>query len=512
MDNMGHKYKEKEVGMEKKKRMLAADFGASGGRVMAGSYDGEKIELCQIHRFSNDPVWLFNTMYWDFLRLLFELKTGIRKACQNDMADSIGVDTWGVDFGILDRKGCLMENPVHYRDTRTAGILDEVCRKISREELYQITGNQIMEINTAFQLYALVKERPDFFQGGEKLLLMPDLFNYYLSGTACSEYTIASTTQLLDVSMRQWSAEIMEKLELPGGIFQPVVMPGTKLGSLCDPVCRELALPPVQVIAVAGHDTQCALAAVPAAQEDFIFVSCGTWSLFGTELRKPAMGEMAAACNLTNEGAFGGKISFLKNITGLWLIQESRRWWAKEGKEYDFATLEEMAKKEEGKKSFIDPDDPLFMAAGDIPVRIQDYCKRTGQRIPCTIAEIVRCINESLALKYRKTLEEIRQCTGKEYTVIYMVGGGTQSALLCQLVADVCARPVFAGPVEATVYGNVLIQLAAMGEVEGLTQMRQLVEASEQIKVYEPGKSEEWEGLYRYYRTEILQQLTINIC
>ena len=491
--------------MDKKRRMLAADFGASGGRVMAGSYDGEKIELCQIHRFSNDPVWLFDTMHWDFLRLLFELKTGIRKACQNDMADSIGVDTWGVDFGILDGKGRLVENPVHYRDTRTVGILDEVYQKISREKLYQITGNQIMEINTAFQLYALVKERPDFLKGGEKFLLMPDLFNYYLSGTACSEYTIASTTQLMDAVRKEWSADILDKLELPGRIFQPVVMPGTRLGGLCAPVCRELDLQPVQVIAVAGHDTQCALAAVPARQEDFIFVSCGTWSLFGTELKEPAMGEMAAACNLTNEGAFGGKVSFLKNITGLWLIQESRRWWAKEGKEYDFAALEEMAKKEEGKKSYIDPDDPVFLPAGDIPGRIQDYCKRTGQRIPCTIAEIVRCINESLALKYKKTLEEIRQCTGKEYMAIHMVGGGTQSGLLCQLVADVSGLPVFAGPVEATVYGNVLIQLAAMGEVEGLSQMRQLAAASEEIKVYEPEDSAGWEDIYRYYRTEILQ-------
>lgn len=491
--------------METGKRMLAADFGASGGRVMAGSYDGDKIELSQIHRFDNDPVWLFDTMHWDFLRLLRELKAGIKKADQYGRADSIGVDTWGVDFGIIGRNGRLMENPVHYRDKRTQGILDEVYKRISRRELYQITGNQIMEINTAFQLYALVRECPDFFKGGEKLLLMPDLFNYYLSGTACSEYTIASTTQLLDAGRRAWSAEILDRLELPGGIFQPVVMPGTVLGGLCEPVCRELELAPAQVIAVAGHDTQCALAAVPAGQEDFIFVSCGTWSLFGTELAEPDMGERAAAYNLTNEGAFGGKISFLKNITGLWLLQESRRWWAKEGKEYDFATLEDMAKKEEGKGSYIDPDDPLFMPAGDIPGRIQDYCKKTGQKIPGTIAEIVRCIHESLALKYRGTLEEIRQCTGKEYAAIYMVGGGTQSSLLCQLVADVCALPVCAGPVEATVYGNLLIQLSAMGEVKGLTQMRQLVAASEKITVYEPGKREHWDEIYQYYRTEIIK-------
>ncbi len=492
--------------MGKEKRMLAADFGASGGRVMAGSYDGGKITLSQIHRFSNDPVWLFDTMHWDFLRLLFELKSGIKKADQSGKVDSIGVDTWGVDFGIVDKNGRLMENPVHYRDGRTLGMAGQVEKRIPQSELYRITGNQIMEINTVFQLYALLQSRPDFFRGGEKLLLMPDLFNYYLSGAACSEYTIASTTQMLDACRKEWSAEILDKLGLPGGILQPVVAPGTKLGPLDGRLCRELDISPAQVIAVAGHDTQCALAAVPARQEDFIFVSCGTWSLFGTELGEPDMGGQAAVFNLTNEGAFGGKISFLKNITGLWVLQESRRWWIKEGKEYGFGALEEMAAGEGGKKSFIDLDDPVFTPAGDIPGRIRDYCQKTGQRVPGTIAETVRCIDESLALKYRKTLEEIRQCTGKEYAAIYMVGGGTQSGLLCQLVADVCGLPVYAGPVEATVYGNLLIQLSAMGEVDGLGQMRQLVAASEEITAYEPLDRCGWDEIYQYYKKEILKQ------
>lgn len=491
--------------MKNKKRMLAADFGASSGRVMAGSFDGERLALKEVHRFSNDPVWLFDTMHWDFLRLLFELKTGIKKACQSGPADSIGVDTWGVDFGILDRNGRLVENPVHYRDERTCGMIGEVEKRIPANELYRITGNQIMEINTVFQLYALLRRRPDYFKGGEKLLLMPDLFNYYLSESACSEYTIASTTQLLEAGQCKWSSEILSKLEIPEQILLPVVMPGTKLGNLCSAVCRELDLPAAQVIAVAGHDTQCALAAVPAKQKDFIFVSCGTWSLFGTEIDEPDTGEWAAGYNLTNEGAFGGKISFLKNITGLWLLQESRRWWSKEGKEYDFSALEKMAESAAGKKSFIDPDDPVFTPAGDIPGRIRDYCQKTGQEIPETIAEIVRCIDESLALKYRKTLEEIERCTGKKYGIIYMVGGGTQSRLLCQLVADVCDVPVCAGPVEATVYGNLLIQLSAMGEVDGLSQMRSLVAASESLTVYEPGRREDWDEIYRSYEEKVLK-------
>lgn len=490
--------------MEKEKRMLAADFGASGGRVMAGCYDGKQIKISQIHRFSNDPVWLFGTMHWDFLRLLFELKSGIKKACLSEKADSIGVDTWGVDFGLLDGDGSLMENPVHYRDERTAGIVEKALEKITARELYDITGNQIMEINTAFQLMALKEKRPELLGRADKLLLMPDLFNYYLSGAACSEYTMASTTQLLNAKKREWSAEVIEKLELPGGIFQPIVMPGTKLGNLCSHVCRELSVPAFEVVAVAGHDTQCALAAIPARQEDFIFVSCGTWSLFGTELDGPNMGEMSAKYNLTNEGGFGGKISFLKNIVGLWLLQESRRQWIREGMEYDFGQLEEMAWKEEGKRSFVDPDDALFMPAGDIPGRIREYCEKSGQPVPRTIAQTVRCINESLALKYRKTLEEIKACTGKEYGMIYMAGGGTQSRLLCQLVANVCGLPVYAGPVEATVYGNLLIQLSAAGEVNGLSQMRDLVAASEKIILYEPEEADVWNEIYGRYQTEIL--------
>lgn len=486
------------------KKMLAADFGASGGRVMAGSYDGSRIQISQLHRFSNDPVLLGGTMYWDFLRLFHELKNGIRRSRALENVESIGVDTWGVDFGLIGADGHLLENPVHYRDARTAGMVEEGLGLLDRKRFYEITGNQFMELNTAFQLLSLVKGRPDFLRKADRLLMMADLFNYYLSGTACSEYTMASTTQLMDAGSRQWSKEVMERLGIPENIFLPIVMPGTKIGGLSEGLCRELDIAPLSVIAVAGHDTQCAMAAVPAEQEDFIFVSCGTWSLFGTELNRPIVDENSIRYNVANEGGFGGKISFLKNIIGLWLIQESRRQWSREGQDYDFSQLEEMAAKESGGECFIDPDDPVFVPAGDIPGRIRQYCRKTGQRMPESIAQVVRCIDESLALKYHAALDEISACTGKRYSAIHMVGGGTQSRLLCQLVADVCGIPVYAGPVEATVYGNLGIQLAAAGEVNGLSQIRQLIRKSEQICVYEPKNTGRWEEIYQRFRAKLL--------
>lgn len=484
--------------------MLAADFGASGGRVMAGDYDGKRLVLSCLHRFANDPVWLFDTMHWDFLRLLHELKAGISKAWP-DGADSIGVDTWGVDFGLLDGEGRLLENPVHYRDGRTAGMLECAFRRIPRERFYEITGSQFMEINTAFQLLALREKRPALLERAQKLLLMPDLFNYYLSGTAGSEYTAASTTQLLDARRRGWSAPVIDALGLPERIFLPVMEPGTVLGPMCGSVCRELGRPSLNVVAVAGHDTQCALAAVPSGQEDFIFVSCGTWSLFGTELAEPVIDGNSLRCNLTNEGAYGGRISFLKNTIGLWLVQESRRQWLREGREYSFSELEAMAAAVEDNTSYVDPDDPEFVAAGDIPSKIRAYCGRGGQAVPGTPAQIVRCVYESLALKYRVALEEIRACTHKDYPCIHLMGGGTNSGLLCRLVADVCGLPVHAGPVEATAYGNLAIQLAAAGEVRGPGEMRELIRNSEEIRIYEPKEHGRWEETYQRFKERITE-------
>lgn len=493
------------ISMEETK-VLAIDFGASGGRVMLGTYDGSRISAEEIHRFSNDPVIVNGTMYWDVLRLFFEIKQGLIKAKKYGKIDSLGVDTWGVDFGLLDESGYLLENPVHYRDSRTEGMLEKSFRLIPRETFYQLTGNQFMEINTAFQLLSLKEQRPDLLSRTDCLLLMPDLFNYFLSGVKKSERSIVSTTQMSNPCEAGWSMEVAEKLGLPKDILTEVVPTGTVLGPILPEIREELGIEPMDVIAIAGHDTQSALTAVPAKEEDFIFVSCGTWSLFGTELEEPIVTSQSEKLNITNETGTEGKTSFLKNIIGLWLIQESRRQWRREGKEYSFSQLEEMAKQAEPFQCFIDPDAPEFVPAGNIPKRIREYCQRTGQKLPETEGEIVRCINESLALKYRYALEEIKTCTGKDYHAIHMVGGGTQSKLLCSFTACANGIPVIAGPIEATVYGNIAIQLMAKGKIADLKEARKVIADSEEPKTYQPEKTEEWNQAYKQYKKKILNK------
>ena len=486
------------------KKVLAFDFGASGGRAMLGIYDGNSIQLKEIHRFSNDPVIVNGTMYWDILRLFHEIKQGLIKAKHESEFDSIGIDTWGVDFGLLDKKGYLLENPVHYRDNRTQGMLKKSFEKLPKQEFYSITGNQFMEINTAFQLLSLKRNRPELLERTDKLLLTPDLLNYMLTGEKAAEYSIASTTQLMDAKKGIWSEKVINALGLPERIFAPIVASGTKIGVLSDEICEELGIKKCDVIAVAGHDTQSALAAVPAEEEKFIFISCGTWSLIGTELDTPLINEKSDFYNITNEGGYGGKASFLKNITGLWLIQESRRQWIREGREYGFGQLEDLAGEAKAFASFIDPDAPEFSPAGDMPSRIQDYCRRTGQKIPETAGEIVRCINESLALKYRYALEQISECTGLKYHKIHMVGGGIQSKLLCRFTADASGCTVVAGPVEATVLGNVALQLMASGQIKDLQEARKIIGQSPDITRYEPGDTKAWEEAFIRYK-EIIQ-------
>lgn len=485
--------------MEREKKVLAFDFGASSGRAMLGSFDGEKIVLEEIHRFSNDPVIISKTMYWDVLRLMHEIKQGLIKAKSHNF-ESIGIDTWGVDFGLLDKKGYLLENPVHYRDARTQGMLETSFEKLSKERFYEITGNQFMELNTVFQLLSLVKDRPELLERVDKILLMPDLFNYLLTGNRMTEYSIASTTQLMDAENREWSDEVLEQLEIPKHILTDIVQTGTRVGILSEEIRNELGINNVEVIAVAGHDTQSAMVAVPAQETDFIFLSCGTWSLLGTELSEPIINEKSKAYNITNEGGYGGKASFLKNIIGLWLIQESRRQWIREGKEYSFAELEKEAENAKPLKCFIDPDAPDFVAPGNIPERIQAFCRRTGQEVPETIGEIVRCIDESLALKYRVVLEEIKDCTSKTYENIYIVGGGNQSKLLCQMTANACKCRVVAGSSEATVLGNVIVQFISRGIIKDIETARKIISKSDEIKSYKNEDEKAWDAAYERFK------------
>lgn len=478
------------------KRVLAFDFGASSGRAIIGCFDGDKITLEEVHRFSNDPVSVGGTVYWDVLRLFYEIKQGIIKAKIAGGFDSIGIDTWGVDFGLIDSEGKLMENPVHYRDARTVGLVDEAFKTMPKEKLYGITGIQFMELNTLFQLISLKKYRPWMLERADKMLFMPDLFGYMLTGKMCAEYSIASTSQLIDLDKRTWSKEILDAFGIKESVFAPLVQPGTVLGELSKEVCEECGVDPVPVISVCGHDTQSAITSVPCEDGDFAFLSSGTWSLFGTELDKPIVNETSMNINITNEGGFDGSTGFLKNIIGLWLIQESRRQWKREGKEYSYADLEKLALAAEPFKCFIDPDAPEFVPHGNIPERVREFCRKTGQYVPETVGEIMRCIYESLAMKYRLTFEKLRECTERDYPVIHVIGGGTKDGLLCQMTANSCDRTVKAGPIEATVMGNVAVQLMSDGSVKNIGQARKIVAESSELKTFEPKDTDKWAGAY----------------
>lgn len=478
------------------KRVLAFDFGASSGRAIIGCFDGDKITLEEVHRFSNDPVSVGGTVYWDVLRLFYEIKQGIIKAKIAGGFDSIGIDTWGVDFGLIDSEGKLMENPVHYRDARTVGLVDEAFKTMPKEKLYGITGIQFMELNTLFQLISLKKYRPWMLERADKMLFMPDLFGYMLTGKMCAEYSIASTSQLIDLDKRTWSKEILDAFGIKESVFAPLVQPGTVLGELSKEVCEECGVDPVPVISVCGHDTQSAITSVPCEDGDFAFLSSGTWSLFGTELDKPIVNETSMNINITNEGGFDGSTGFLKNIIGLWLIQESRRQWKREGKEYSYADLEKLALAAEPFKCFIDPDAPEFVPHGNIPERVREFCRKTGQYVPETVGEIMRCIYESLAMKYRLTFEKLRECTERDYPVIHVIGGGTKDGLLCQMTANSCDRTVKAGPIEATVMGNVAVQLMSDGSVKNIGQARKIVADSSELKTFEPKDMDKWAGAY----------------
>lgn len=479
------------------KRVLAFDFGASSGRAIIGCFDGDKITLEEVHRFSNDPVSVGGTVYWDVLRLFYEIKQGIIKAKIAGGFDSIGIDTWGVDFGLIDSEGKLMENPVHYRDARTVGLVDEAFKTMSKEKLYGITGIQFMELNTLFQLISLKKYRPWMLERADKMLFMPDLFGYMLTGKMCAEYSIASTSQLIDLDKKTWSKEILDAFGIKESVFAPLVQPGTVLGELSKEVCEECGVDPVPVISVCGHDTQSAITSVPCEDGDFAFLSSGTWSLFGTELDKPIVNETSMNINITNEGGFDGSTGFLKNIIGLWLIQESRRQWKREGKEYSYADLEKLALAAEPFKCFIDPDAPEFVPHGNIPERVREFCRKTGQYVPETVGEIMRCIYESLAMKYRLTFEKLRECTERDYPVIHVIGGGTKDGLLCQMTANSCDRTVKAGPIEATVMGNVAVQLMSDGSVKNIGQARKIVADSSELKTFEPKDTDKWAEAYK---------------
>ena len=485
------------------KRVLAFDFGASSGRAILGIFDGEKIELQEVHRFSNDPVEINGTVYWDVQRLFFEIKQGILKAKEAGGFDSIGIDTWGVDFGLLRKDGTLVENPVHYRDARNDGMVEKATEYMSKERMYDITGIQFMDFNTIFQLLSLKENRPYILEEADKLLFMPDLLNYMLSGVKSTEFSIATTSQMVDLKTNNWSEEILDTFGINKNLLTDIAPTGAVIGQLSDEICEELGVPKADIVSVAAHDTQSAITATPCEFDDFAFISCGTWSLFGTEVKEPIINEASKKLNVTNEGGYNYTTAFLKNICGLWLIQESRRQWIREGKEYSYAELEKLALECEPFKCFIDPDAPEFAPMGNLPRRVKEYCEKTGQYVPQTVGEIIRCIYESLALKYRYTFDGIKECTGKDYDRIHVMGGGTKDKLLLQMTAQSCNVNVYGGPIEATALGNVAIQLMSTGAIKDIKEARKIIAKGENLKLYEPKDNADWEKAYEDFKNII---------
>ena len=469
------------------KRVLAVDLGAESGRTVLGTLDGERLGIEEIRRFPNKPVDVAGTLYWDLPRLQADVLDGVRAA---GPVDSIGVDTWGVDFGLLDRAGRLIGNPVHYRDRRTEGMVDEVFRRVRREEIYERTGIQFIPINTLYQLMALVTSHDPQLEAADRLLTMPALMGYWLTGRQTDEFTDATTTQCYDPRARAWATGMMEELGIPAQIFGEVVEPGTVLGK----PRAELGLSAAVVIAPATHDTASAVAAVPfESNEHAAYISSGTWSLVGVEVREPLINGEALEANLTNEGGVGGTFRLLKNVMGLWLLQESRRAWAVQGAGMPYDVLLRLAEAAPPFRALIDPDDERLLRPGDMPARIIELAVQSGQQLRPEPGEIARCILESLALKYRRTVEQIERVSGVQIRTVHVVGGGSSNRLLCQLTADASGRPVVAGPVEATAIGNILVQAIALGLVSTLEQARELVRRSVALETYEPKSTHEWD-------------------
>ena len=481
-------------------KMLAIDLGASSGRGIVGSFNGQKLSLKENHRFSNDPVILGGRMYWDILRIFHEIKQSIAKTVlDGDAIRSIGIDTWGVDYALLDESGKMLSNPYHYRDARTEGIVSYVGRFFAPSELYATTGIQTMNFNTVFQLAADLRDDPKMVEHAQRMLNIPDLLNYFLTGNMANEYTILSTGALLDAEKRDYAKDIIAKAGIPQRLFGDIVAPGTSMGKLLAQVQSEVGKTDAEVLTVASHDTASAVIAVPTQEKEFLFISSGTWSLMGTELDAPKINAETEKYNFTNEGGVNNTIRFLKNIMGLWLIQESRRQWKREGKEYSFAELESLAKAAKPFRCFIDPDHPSFVSPGDLPARVREFCQKTGQYVPETVGEIARCIYESLAMKYRYTAENISKLTGISPRVIHGVGGGTKDGFLSQMTADACGIPVCAGPEEATAIGNLLVQLMAAGEAKNLSDARAIVAASFACKHYMPQNTAAWDAAYETF-------------
>lgn len=478
-------------------QFLAFDLGAESGRGVLGQFDGEHLNLEELHRFPNGGVRILDSLHWDVLQLWTEMKVALSICAEkNSDLSGIGIDTWGVDFGLLGKGDVLLGFPYHYRDSRTNGMLEEAFHRLSQSTLFERSGCQFLQINTLYQLLSMVVHKSPLLEVAETFLMMPDLFNFWLTGQKVCEFTDATTTQFYDPRRNSWSEEICTALGVPTEILPEVVQPGTQLGTLLPSVATETGLAVVPVIAPACHDTGSAVAAVPAQGDDWAYISSGTWSLMGIEVPAPIITDQALDLNFTNEGGVENTFRFLKNIMGLWLVQECRRTWAQAGEEMSYAQITQLAEKAKPFTALIDPDDDAFLPPGDMPARIIDYCKRTGQTPPSDAGEILRCALESLALKYRWVLEKLEIVRDKTIGVIHIVGGGAQNQTLCQFTADASGTLVIAGPIEATAIGNIAVQAIAYGSIGSISEAREVVRQSFNVIFYEPQNSPGWDEAY----------------
>lgn len=487
------------------KTYLAVDLGAESGRVMAGHFDGKKIRLEQQHRFSNGPVNLGDTLRWNLVGLWSEIRNGLREAASNfgGSVVSVGVDTWGVDFVLMNQNDELLGQPWNYRDSRTEGMLQKAFSRVPKPEIFAETGLQFMQLNSLYQLLAMCERDPQLVDQAARFLMIPDFFHWCLCGSRVVEFTNATTTQMLNAKSRDWAFEMLRQFEIPTEMFPDIVSPGTALGTLRNEVAEFTGLGKLNVVTPATHDTGSAVAAVPTSRTgaaDWAYISSGTWSLMGVEVQDAILTPQALARNVTNEGGVDGTYRLLKNIMGLWLVQRCKVAFAARGKDIDYAELTRLATEASAFRSLVDPDRSEFLGPPDMTEAIAGECRRTGQPAPETEGQFVRCALESLALKYRMTLAQMEELTGTRVEVIHIVGGGTQNQLLNQFTADACGRPVVAGPIEATALGNVLLQARAAGDIASLSEIREVVRNSETIGEYLPTETNEWDDAWTRFQ------------
>lgn len=473
--------------------MAAVDLGAQSGRVALGRFDGATLELTEVHRFPNRPVRAGGVLQWDILRLYQDVLDGLGLATREASLDSIAVDSWAVDFGLLDRSGRLIRNPVHYRDARRAGAVERVLSRVPPRELHERTGIQLMPINTVFELAAMAEESDPALEMASTLLLIPDLIHHWLCGSSSTEFTNATTTQCYDPRAGVWASSVLERLDIPFDIFPAIMSSGTPLGPLSADVAQATGAHRATVVAGATHDTAAAVAAVPLRGSGSAFLSVGTWSLVGVETGAPLINAETFAANLTNEGGVSDTVRLLKNVTGLWLVDECRRTWAAAGEELTFEELVVLAEAAPSHRAFINPDDPRFAAPGDMPHLVVDFCLENGQTPPEGVGAVVRCILESLALRHAQVIDLLASVTRRDLTELHVVGGGARNDLLCAWTAEASGRPVLAGPEEATLLGNLLVQAIALGEIGSLAEARDVVSGSFTTRTYEPTASAGWQ-------------------